>query len=61
MYCSSYAIVNEGMKSSKAVGSGKAGKALALPDFPPSVHFLTYSYLEEQIDALKGTCATIRT
>ena len=25
---------------SKAVGSGKAGKALALPDFPPSVQFL---------------------
>ena len=24
----------------KAVGSGKAGKALALPDFPPSVQFL---------------------
>ena len=24
---------------SKAVESGKAGKALALPDFPPSVHF----------------------
>ena len=45
----------------KAVGSGKSGKA-ALPDFPPSVQFiLTHVRLGEQIDALKGTCATIRT
>lgn len=48
----------------KAVGSGKAGKALALPDFSSlSTNFiltqeLTYARLEEQIDALiKGTRA----
>ena len=38
----------------KAVGSGKAGKALALPDFSSlcKILILTHARLEEQIDTL---------
>ena len=34
----------------KAVGSGKAGKALALPDFPPSVHFYINACVPRRTD-----------
>ena len=42
----------------KAIGSGKAGKALALPVFSSicTIFILTHARPEEQIDALKGTC-----
>ena len=34
----------------KAVGSSKAGKALALPDFPPSVHFYINACVPRRTD-----------
>ena len=34
----------------KAVGSGKAGKALALPDFPPSAHFYINACVPRRTD-----------
>ena len=47
----------------KAIGSGKAGKALALPLFPYQNYFYINACapIEEQIDALLGTRANIRT
>ena len=38
------------MHHDKAVGSGKAGKALALPDFPPSVHFYINACVPRRTD-----------
>ena len=43
-------LVANSHDTDKAVGSGKAGKAKALPDFPPSVHFYINACVPRRTD-----------